>query len=50
MSDTLYAIGDVHGQLAQLENALSLIERDGALRQKRCLWGILWIVAKTAAA
>ena len=29
MSDTLYAIGDVHGQLAQLETALMLIEKDG---------------------
>ncbi|ASP20143.1 diadenosine tetraphosphatase [Antarctobacter heliothermus] len=29
MIDTLYAIGDIHGQLAMLEDALDRIERDG---------------------
>ena len=34
MSDMLHAIGDVHGQLAQLETALSLIEKDGGAEAK----------------
>lgn len=29
MIDTLYAIGDIHGQLSMLEDALDRIERDG---------------------
>ncbi|CAN0040830.1 unnamed protein product [Chrysoparadoxa australica] len=29
MTETLYAIGDIHGQLAMLEDALDRIERDG---------------------
>ncbi len=29
MSDPIYAIGDIHGQLEMLEDALSRIERDG---------------------
>lgn len=29
MTETIYAIGDIHGQLAMLENALDRIERDG---------------------
>ncbi len=29
MPDPLYAIGDIHGQLAELERALTLIEADG---------------------
>lgn len=29
MTDTIYAIGDIHGQLAMLEGALDRIERDG---------------------
>lgn len=30
MTDTIYAIGDIHGQLAMLEEALTRIERDGS--------------------
>ncbi|APE45568.1 serine/threonine protein phosphatase [Sulfitobacter alexandrii] len=29
MTDPIYAIGDIHGQLHELQRALSLIERDG---------------------
>lgn len=29
MSKSIYAIGDIHGQIGQLEQALALIERDG---------------------
>jgi len=29
MTQPIYAIGDIHGQLEMLENALSLIEADG---------------------
>ncbi|SDO00869.1 serine/threonine protein phosphatase 1 [Lutimaribacter pacificus] len=29
MTDPIYAVGDIHGQLARLEDALSLIEADG---------------------
>lgn len=29
MADAIYAVGDIHGQLAQLERVLSLIEADG---------------------
>jgi serine/threonine protein phosphatase 1 len=29
MQDRLYAVGDIHGQLAELERALALIEADG---------------------
>ena len=41
MSDTLYAIGDVHGQLAQLETALMLIEKDGGAEAKTVFVGDL---------
>ena len=41
MSDMLYAIGDVHGQLAQLETALSLIEKDGGAKAKTVFVGDL---------
>jgi len=41
MSDMLYAIGDVHGQLAQLETALSLIEKDGGAEAKTVFVGDL---------
>ena len=39
MSDTLYAIGDVHGQLAQLDTALMLIEKDGGAEAKTVFVG-----------
>ena len=29
MSDPIYAIGDIHGQLDELNRVLDLVERDG---------------------
>ncbi|MEM6886545.1 MAG: metallophosphoesterase [Pseudomonadota bacterium] len=39
MEDPIYAIGDVHGQLAALKNALALIEADGGSEAQIVLLG-----------